>query len=434
MSAYRFGEYRLDVGRRLLIAGGREIPLSAKIFGVLLHLVRAAGKTVTKDELIAGVWQDAGTSEATVVEHIWFVRKLLDDRARNRKYVLTIPGAGYKFVPPVSYEADPEVAPSAEPAVWREYLLGTYCGVPRSAAGDDAALMHFNAAIALDPSFALGYVGIADCYANMAFQGFAKWERVLVPALAAIRKAIALDPKSALAHIELAQIQLSQWDVLESERSLELAASLDPLSAEVHQLRAFIQVLRGEPESAVADAKCALAIRPTDLNIHGTLANAFAWEGDYANAIASYSGIIEIDPARGVARQGRCQTYVATGELDLALRDLGQLPPTPANLSRRACVHAFMGDELSAKRLLSELQRRAAHENVQPYCLAQAYVALGRTDAALRLTSTAIEQGDLRFPALLDSPLLAGRISDKHLREAMDDVRKHLCAGRRKTG
>ncbi len=299
MSAYRFGEYRLDVGRRLLIAGGREIPLSAKIFGVLLHLVRAAGKTVTKDELIAGVWQDAGTSEATVVEHIWFVRKLLDDRARNRKYVLTIPGAGYKFVPPVSYEADPEVAPSAEPAVWREYLLGTYCGVPRSAAGDDAALMHFNAAIALDPSFALGYVGIADCYANMAFQGFAKWERVLVPALAAIRKAIALDPKSALAHIELAQIQLSQWDVLESERSLELAASLDPLSAEVHQLRAFIQVLRGEPESAVADAKCALAIRPTDLNIHGTLANAFAWEGDYANAIASYSGIIEIDPARG---------------------------------------------------------------------------------------------------------------------------------------
>jgi DNA-binding winged helix-turn-helix (wHTH) protein/tetratricopeptide (TPR) repeat protein len=434
MSVYRFGEYRLDVHRRLLIAGEREIPLSAKIFGVLLHLVRAVGETVTKDELIAGIWQDENTSEATVVEHIWLVRKLFGDRAKSHKYILTIPGKGYQFVPRVWHDAGTDVATSAEPAVWREYLLASHCAGPRTAAGDAAALKHYNAAIALDPSFVLAHIGVADCYTNMAFQGFVKLECVLGPALAAINRAIALDPRSAPAHIALAQIQLAQWDILGCERALELAANLDPLSAEVHELRAFIQVWRGEPESAVADAKCALAISPTDLNVHGTLANAFAWEGDYANAIASYSKIIEIDPTRKIARQGRCQVYVATGELDLALRDLEQLPPTPANLSRRACVHAFMGDELSAKRLLSDLQRRASNEHVQPYCLAQVHIALGHTEAVLCLAAAAIELNDLRFPALLDSPLFARRINDRHLREGMSDFRRHLCGGRRKIG
>ncbi|HEY6486861.1 MAG TPA: winged helix-turn-helix domain-containing protein [Candidatus Cybelea sp.] len=435
MSIYRFGEYRLDVRRRLLIAGEREIPLSAKVFGVLLHLVRAVGETVTKDELIASVWEKENTSEATVVEHIWLVRKLLGDRSKSHKYILTIPGKGYQFVPRVWHDGDStDVSPSAEPAVWREYLLASHCAGPRTAAGDAAALKHYNAALALDPSFALAHIGVADCYTNMAFQGFVKLERVLGPALAAIDRAIALDPGSAPAYIALAQIRLAQWDILGCERALEFAANLDPLSAEVHELRAFIRVWRGEPESAVADAKCALAISPTDLNVHGTLANAFAWEGDYANAIASYSKIIEIDPTRQIARQGRCQTYVATGELDLALRDLEQLPPTPANLSRRACVHAFMGDALSTKRLLSDLQRRASTEHVQPYCLAQVHVALDHTDAVLCLATAAIELNDLRFPALLDSPLFARRINDRRLREGMSDFRRHICGGRRNIG
>ena len=234
MSVYRFGEYRLDADRRLLITGEREIPLSAKIFGVLLHLVKAASQTVTKDELIAGIWQDENTSEATLVEHIWLVRKLLGDSAKSHKYILTVPGEGYQFVPRVWYDAGTDVAPSAEPAVWREYLLASHCAAPRTAAGDAAALKHYNAALALDPSFVLAHIGVADCYTNMAFQGFVKLEFVLGPALAAINRAIALDPGSAVAHIALAQIRLAQWDTVGCERALELAANLDPLSVEAH--------------------------------------------------------------------------------------------------------------------------------------------------------------------------------------------------------
>lgn len=56
------------------------------------------------------------------------------------------------------------------------------------------------------------------------------------------------------------------------------------------------------------------------------------------------------------------------------------------------------------------------------------------SSAVLCLAGAAIELGDLKFAALLDSPLFAGRVNDRHLREGMDDVRRYLCGGRRKIG
>ncbi len=444
MAVFRFGGYRLDVDRHLLIGEERVIPLSAKAFGVLRCMVRAAGRTVSKEELISEVWQHEDVSDATIVQHVWMLRRAFREGAKSHEYILTIPRQGYRFVAPVTREAETaqalraiafgEPSQRGEPRLWREYLIGIAYADKRDRTSLNLALRHFNAALRSDPTFAPAWIGLAGVYADLAFYAFAAWDRVLPRARAAIAKAIDFDRSSAFAHCVLAEIQLAQWDVGAAERTLDRAACLDAGEAAVYHLSSFIQAWRGEPESALANAKRAVALAPTDIAAHGMFANALALEGDLANAIASYSEILEIEPACRIARQGRCEVYAADGRLDLALKDLEHLPDTPANLSRRACVLAYSGDRLGASRLFKELQYRCAYEIVEPHCIAQLHIALGRPDEALRLTERAIATHDLAFAAMLNSPLLQAPMRDRRLQRTLGDVRNQLCRPHKKIG
>jgi DNA-binding winged helix-turn-helix (wHTH) protein/tetratricopeptide (TPR) repeat protein len=444
MSAYRFDGYRLDVDRQQLIANDHVTPLSSKIFGVLHCLVRAAGRTVTKDELSSEVWQGVDPSDATIVQHVWFVRRLLDERARNHKYILTVPRRGYRFVPRVTYDVEEGIKGGAvaigaasqkgEPRVWREYFTGMHFAEKRDYGSLRRALQHFNAALALDRTFAPAWIGIAGTYSNMAFYAFEKWTNVLPTALRAITTAIEFDRTSALSHCVLAQIRLAQWDVFGAQRSVETAGNLDAGCAGVYQLSSFIDMWRGDTELAVANAKRTVTLVPSDIAAHGTFANALAAQGDFQNAIESYSKILELDPSCRIARQGRCEAYAADGQLHLAIGDLERLPRTPPNISRSACVYAFSGDRLSASRLFKELQKKSNIQYIEPHCIAQVHIALGRYDEAARLADNAIANHDLAFPAMLNSPLLHGPMKDRQLRQTLSNIRDALCRPSKKIG
>jgi hypothetical protein len=116
------------------------------------------------------------------------------------------------------------------------------------------------------------------------------------------------------------------------------------------------------------------------------------------------------------------------------MQDLAALEAIPSNVSRLACVHAFLGDRLSAVRLLNELKRRSYGEYVEPHALAQVHIALGNFDEALRLTEKAVASHDLAFPAMLSCPLLARPMQDRRLRQMFGNVRNLLAAPRRKIG
>lgn len=431
MSSYRFDGFRLDVDRRLLAAGDRKIALSPKIFGVFKCLVRAAGRTVTKDELASEVWQHEDVSDATIVQHVWIVRKLLGEDVKSHKYILTVPRTGYRFVARVFQDAE-GFSDAGEPAVWREYFAGCRLADTRDRANLTLALRHFRAALAIDPTFAPAWCGIAGTYSNLAYYSFARWEQVLPAALDAVANAFENDRSSALTYCVLAQIRLAQWDVEGAERAFETAGNLDGGSAAVHQLGAFMATWRGEPDLAITYAKRAVGAARTDVAAHGTFAGALASQGDYENAIASYSKILETDPACRIARQARCEAYVAAGRFDLASSDVQSLPASPQNLARLACIRAFEGNRFEASRLFVTLQKRAAVEYVEPHCFAQVHIALGRYDDAVRLTEQAVACHDLGFAAMPSSPLLHRAAKERRARRVLADVQRYLCKPRKK--
>src|SRR5262245_48236034 len=71
------GAWRLDVGGRELRAHGAPVPIGNRAFEILVVLVQAAGRVVTKDEIIARIWPGAVVAETSLQAHISAVRRAL---------------------------------------------------------------------------------------------------------------------------------------------------------------------------------------------------------------------------------------------------------------------------------------------------------------------------------------------------------------------
>jgi DNA-binding winged helix-turn-helix (wHTH) protein len=108
ISAYKFGPFRLDLQRYLLIRDGEPIQLSPKALKTLLVLIQNRDRVVSKDELLKSIWPDAHVEESNLAQNIFVIRKVLAEGTSDR-YILTIPANGYRFVAQVE-EVAGEVA------------------------------------------------------------------------------------------------------------------------------------------------------------------------------------------------------------------------------------------------------------------------------------------------------------------------------------
>jgi DNA-binding response OmpR family regulator len=93
------GDLTLDVTRRRVERDGREITLTPREYGLLEFLMRHRGDTVTKAEILAGVWDPAFDGDPNVVEvYVRYLRKKIDTPFA-RHAIETIRGMGYRMNP-----------------------------------------------------------------------------------------------------------------------------------------------------------------------------------------------------------------------------------------------------------------------------------------------------------------------------------------------
>ena len=113
---YEFGPFRIDMERYLLLRDGEPIPLSPKVFETLLFLVENRGRVGKKDEIINSVWPDTFVEESNLAQNVFLLRKALREEKNEHRYIVTIPGVGYRFVAPVREFDGPNASPEPAPA------------------------------------------------------------------------------------------------------------------------------------------------------------------------------------------------------------------------------------------------------------------------------------------------------------------------------
>ena len=105
----QFHGYRLDVvRRRLLDPDGVPVPLMPKAIETLVYLIERAGQTVSKEELLRAVWPNVVVEENNLTQNISALRRAFGETLAERKFIVTIPGQGYRFVAPVEIVSRPK--------------------------------------------------------------------------------------------------------------------------------------------------------------------------------------------------------------------------------------------------------------------------------------------------------------------------------------
>lgn len=101
-TVYHFDGFDLDSGRRLLSKDGETVALSPKAFDILCALVERRGDLVSKDELMKQVWPDAFVEDNNLTVNMTAIRRALGEKRGENRFIVTVPGRGYRFAAPVS--------------------------------------------------------------------------------------------------------------------------------------------------------------------------------------------------------------------------------------------------------------------------------------------------------------------------------------------
>ena len=112
--SYEFGRFRLKTAERVLLREGELVPLTPKVFDILVTLVENGGQVVAKDDLMKRVWPNTFVEEGNLTQNISLLRKALGESPGGVQFIETVPRRGYRFVADTNQTWGEKPQPAAE--------------------------------------------------------------------------------------------------------------------------------------------------------------------------------------------------------------------------------------------------------------------------------------------------------------------------------
>ena len=112
-----FGPFCLRPATHLLLEGDTPVEIGARALDLLIVLVDRAGELGTKDDLFARVWPGLIVEEGNLRTQMGLLRKALRDGQGDTRYLMTVPGRGYRFVAPLSTTETPKSTKQRAPVI-----------------------------------------------------------------------------------------------------------------------------------------------------------------------------------------------------------------------------------------------------------------------------------------------------------------------------
>jgi len=300
---------------------------------------------------------------------------------------------------------------------YQSYLKGRYYWNKRTQDGYSKAIEHFQSAIEKDPSFALAYAGLADCYNILSSYGLSSPKETFPLGKAAATKALELDQNLAEAHTSMAYEKYQfEWDWAGAEREFKRAIELNPNYPTAHHWYGLELANMGRLDEAFRELKRAQELDPLSLVIIASTGWALYEARRYDEAIAEFQKALDMDQNFARAHWGIAEPYELKGNYDKAIAELQrarQLDDTsPSMLALLADANARAGRRAEALTILHELDQRKKLRYVDSYYVAQAYAALGDKEQALRSLAEAYNERSSLLIWLKLAPKFDGIRSD----------------------
>ncbi len=289
------------------------------------------------------------------------------------------------------------------------YLKGRYHLNKLTPPEVQTSVSYFQQAIAIDPSYALAYVGLADANRALALSVDLPATELFPKAKAAANKAIEIDDRLSEAHAALGfAILFYDWDWKTAENQYQRALEINPNSADTHLAYAGLLSVTGRLSEGLAEIKRARELDPLNLRANALEGQFLILAGQTDEGLARLQKTFELEPNFFLAHLFASSAYIQKGMYPEAIakaskaRDL-----SGGNAEAIATIGyalAMAGRRDEARTVLDELKKRATGRYVPPYAFALVYNGLDEHDEAFAWLERGIEQRDPKMMFLKVEP------------------------------
>lgn len=277
------------------------------------------------------------------------------------------------------------------------------------------SIEYFREALALDPTYAPAWVGMATTYFIMAWFYLGQPDQVLKLSEMAATKALELDPTSSQALVPLAVTDCANWQWSSAESRFRRAIHLQPANAQAHIWFVFFCLLpQGRADESIVALQTAVTLDPLNPMFRAGLIYVYGVAGRYDDAAREYAMAQSLAPQYAPTHVAAATAFECCGHVEesIPLYRLGceQSARAPLAISSLGHALALLGERDEPLRIAEELT--AAPIRSEPD-IARIYSGLRDKETTLRWLETGLERKSLyllravsepRFEWLRDEP------------------------------
>jgi TolB-like protein/predicted Zn-dependent protease len=281
-------------------------------------------------------------------------------------------------------------------------------------------------AIALDPKYALAYVGLADCLLATQAAGFAPPRAVLPRARIELSRALGLDPNLDMAWALLGIAHFSCWDSAPAHGAIARALELNPFLAHAHSARGSTFWFQGQMAAAAEAAARSVELEPLAPVFRYLLTLPLMALGDFDGAATHARFMLENDKNNwqahyvlGLVQYARGQHAAAAESFEAAARLSGGSATARGAL---VCALASAGQRARAEQEYEALLATKADHYVSGTNVAAACVGLDDVNAAFEYLEQAMDDMDTWVVTAWWNPLFADLRDDPRMHDILRRV------------
>jgi DNA-binding winged helix-turn-helix (wHTH) protein/Flp pilus assembly protein TadD len=289
------------------------------------------------------------------------------------------------------------------------YLKGRYHVNRLTPPEMQTGISYFYQAIAIDPAYALAYLGLANAFLRIPLAGEMPSTEFYTKAKAAAQKAIEIDDTLAAAHAALGWIIFwYEWSWSEAENQFERALELDSNDADSHLGFAHILSNTGRHAEGLAQVKRARELDPLNLLINALEGQFLLHAGQTEEALFRLQKTLELEPHFWLARLFASSAYIEKGIFAEAVSEARQASDFSGGSSHAMAFGSYAlarsGKKAEARSVLEELLKSSSERYIPPYHLALVYNGLGERDKTLAWLERGYKERDPKMPFLKVEP------------------------------
>jgi TolB-like protein/DNA-binding winged helix-turn-helix (wHTH) protein len=308
------------------------------------------------------------------------------------------------------------------PRAYEAFLHGRYLQARRTPEDMHKALVYFQHASEIDPSYAPAYVGIIDCYSigGGRHMGISIKEADAKMKEAA-HKVVELDGSTAEAHYAMAMVKWHDWDFPGAEKEFQRALELNPGDVWVRQHYAHYLIGMRRQRDERREIEHALMLDPLSSMLTVDLGYNSYYSRQYPTAIEQGRKALEMEPDSKYALNILAWSYWRQGLVKEAL-GCGWPAPTNPGINQRAQeIYARAG----VKAMLRWLAEDAEQHNATGEFYARSggvslwYMRLDEKERALTWLEKAYQEHDPELPMDLADPEFDSLRSDPRFQDLL---------------